>query len=65
MIKCDRIADFLGAAGPYSLETLRLTGPAAPSCRVSTALAEGLAPLTQLKELALSLQVTPTGLRAI
>lgn len=39
-----------------SLQSLTLTGPAAPSCKVSAALAAGIAPLTQLQELNLKLQ---------
>ncbi len=51
--------DLSGLAALGRLQELSLTGPAAPPCRVSAALAAGLAPLTQLKALTLKLQACP------
>ncbi len=52
-------ADLAGLKHLTTLERLKLTGPSAPSNAVSTALAEGLSPLTQLAELTLKLQACP------
>ena len=51
--------DLAGLSALTVLESLSLAGPAAPPCRVSAALAEGLAPLTQLQHLTLKLQACP------
>lgn len=43
--------DLAGLSNLTVLKSLKLTGPAAPSCRVSAGLAAGLAPLVQLQVL--------------
>lgn len=41
--------DLAGLSCLTTLESLKLTGPSAPPCRVSAGLAAGLAPLVQLQ----------------